>query len=55
MQIANENESKHAKQLQNQKYGLRGQQEVEMFKLQHPKINFMVLSIHFSSDETPRR
>ena len=53
IQIAKENESKHAKQLFNQKYGLRGKMLGIMYKLR--KIEFVVLSIHFSSDETSRR
>jgi len=53
VQIANDNESKRAKQLFNQKYGLRGKMLGIMYKLR--KIEFMVLSIHFSSDETSTR
>jgi PPOX class probable F420-dependent enzyme len=53
IQIANDNESKRAKQLFNQKYGLRGKMLGIMYKLR--KIEFMVLSIHFSSDETSTR
>jgi PPOX class probable F420-dependent enzyme len=53
IQIANENESKHAKQLFNQKYGLSGKMLGIMYKLR--KIEFVVLSIHFSSDETSKR
>jgi uncharacterized protein len=52
IQIANENESKRAKQLFYQKYGLRGKMLGIMYKLR--KIEFVVLSIHFSSDETSR-
>ena len=53
IQIANENESQHAKQLFNQKYGLRGKMLGIMYKLR--KIEFVVLSIHFGSDETSTR
>lgn len=50
IQIANENESNRAKQLLNQKYGLLGKMLGIMYKLR--KIEFVVLSIHFSSDKT---
>ena len=53
IQIATENESKRAKQLLNQKYGLRGKMLGIMYMLR--KIEFVVVSIHFSSDETSRR
>jgi len=50
IQIANENESNRAKQLLNQKYGLLGKMLGIMYKLR--KTEFVVLSIHFSSDKT---
>ncbi len=53
IQIANDYESQQANQLLNQKYGLRGKMLGIMYKLR--KIEFVVLSIHFSADETPRR
>ncbi|MRN60834.1 MAG: hypothetical protein FIO03_02085 [Nitrosopumilales archaeon] len=53
IQIAKDYESQQANQLLNQKYGLRGKMLGIMYKLR--KIEFVVLSIHFSADETSRR
>jgi PPOX class probable F420-dependent enzyme len=53
IQVANDYESQHASQLLNQKYGLRGKMFGIMYKLR--KIEFVVLSIHYSADETSRR
>jgi PPOX class probable F420-dependent enzyme len=53
IQIANDYESQQANQLLNQKYSLRGKMLGIMYKLR--KIEFVVLSIHFSADETSRR
>ena len=53
IQVANDYESQHAIQLLNQKYGLRGKMLGIMYKLR--RIEFVVLSIHYSADETSRR
>lgn len=53
IQVANDYESQHASQLLNQKYGLRGKMLGIMYKLR--RIEFVVLSIHYSADETSRR
>jgi PPOX class probable F420-dependent enzyme len=53
IQIAKDYESQLARQLLNQKYGLRGKMLGIMYKLR--KIEFVVLSIHFNADETSRR
>jgi PPOX class probable F420-dependent enzyme len=53
IQVANDYESQHASQLLNQKYGLRGKMFGIMYKLR--KIEFVVLSIHYSADEISRR
>ena len=53
IQTTKDYESQQANQLLNQKYGLRGKMLGIMYKLR--KIEFVVLSIHFSADETSRR
>jgi hypothetical protein len=53
IQITKDYESQQANQVLNQKYGLRGKMLGIMYKLR--KIEFVVLSIHFSADETSRR